>query len=71
MVQIAEDVRIRNVNVVVLMFIGILHNAESRSLTYFGDVYISKITKLVSNRGTETRLLSRAGPRHGTVNIEM
>ena len=70
MVQIAEDVRIRNVNVV-LMFIGILHNAVSRSLTYFGDVYISKITKLVSNRGTETRLLSRAGPRHGTVNIEM
>ena len=46
-----------NVNVV-LLFIGILHNV-SRSLTYFGDVYISKFTKLVSNGGTEPRVLSR------------
>ena len=60
-----------NVNAV-LMFIGILHNAVSRTLTYFGDVYISKITKLVSNRGTGNRLPpSLASLRHGTVNIEM
>lgn len=61
-VQIAKDVKILTaLNVNVALFIGILHNV-SRSLTYFGDVYISKFTKLVSNRGTGNRVASR-GPR--------